>query len=169
MFQRLIKFNFAVGRIDFGLLVFRIGMFGNLFIRQGIEKFTGFSRFAKIMPDPFHIGHPASFAIAMISDDICSILLILGLATRWVGLFTLSTLFVAFAFVNDFQFLNGGPTSWAGHGEGIVSYMVSLVVIIITGPGRFSIDELLRKSFAPASAGTAENRAPRSVQIPTVT
>jgi len=95
------------------------------------------------IPDPLHIGEAGSSAFAMISDSFCSILLLIGLMTRWASLFVLMTLIVAWSLVDRFAYFGHG---WIPeHGEGTVVYMATLVAVLIAGPGRYSIDALLKE------------------------
>jgi DoxX len=52
-----------------------------LFTKHGLEKLMHFSQMAQHFPDPLHIGSHPSLAFALLSDAICSILVMLGFAT----------------------------------------------------------------------------------------
>ena len=127
------------GQGPIGLAVLRIGTGVTLFLRHGWEKQP--MHWAQLMarfPDPIHIGAKPSFLIAFLADFICAFLLVLGVGTRWVALFCLANIFVAWAFVHHFSFFGKGPGS--DHGELIVLYLVALLAIVIAGPGALSID-----------------------------
>jgi putative oxidoreductase len=86
-------------------------------------------------PNPLHLGPAPSLVIALISDAICSILVLLGLGTRWAALYIICNVFVAWGFVHHFQFfVRGAP------GEVIGLYIAGFLAIAIMGPGRFSLD-----------------------------
>jgi uncharacterized membrane protein YphA (DoxX/SURF4 family) len=69
-----------------------------------------YSEMVTRFPDPFHIGTHASLAIALVSDGICSVHAVLGLATRWSALIISANVFVAWATVVHFQFFGRGVT-----------------------------------------------------------
>lgn len=124
---------------DLALLVLRVGVGVTLFLRHGVEKLVNFSAMAPHFPNPIHIGATTGLVIALISDSICSLLVAMGLATRWAALFSFCNIAVAWAFVHHFQFF--GRTG--EHGELIVLYLAAMAAIFLTGGGKFSLDHLL--------------------------
>ena len=124
---------------DGGLLALRlIGVFP-LLLRHGLEKVFTFSAMAAHFPDPWHIGPVPSLLFAMLSDAICSLLVIVGLATRWAALICLINISVAWAFVHHFQFFGRG----GDHGELIVLYIGIMLTLLLAGAGKYSVDALL--------------------------
>jgi putative oxidoreductase len=125
---------------DAGLLALRVAGVLPLLLKHGLEKVFTFSAMAAHFPDPLHIGPVPSLLFAMLSDAICTVLLILGLATRWAALVCLINLGVAWAFVHHFQFFGRG----ADHGEVMVVYMAIMLTLLLAGAGKYSMDALLR-------------------------
>jgi putative oxidoreductase len=123
---------------DIGLLVLRLTTGISLFVRHGIEKIAHFSAMSAHFPDPIHIGRVPTFMIALISDSICSLLIALGIATRWAALFAFCNIAVAWALVHHFRF---GPR--AGQGELMVIYLGALASIALTGGGGCALGHLL--------------------------
>jgi uncharacterized membrane protein YphA (DoxX/SURF4 family) len=64
---------------------------------------------------------------------------VLGIATRWVALFCLCNILVAWALVHRFAFLGRGAGE---HGEVIVLYLVSLLTLVLTGSSALSLGGL---------------------------
>lgn len=126
-------------RTDFGLLILRVVAFAPLFLKHGTEKLFRFQHMAQHFPNPLHIGAAPSLTFALISDGICSALLILGLATRWAALITFVNIFVAWAFVHHFVLF--GPQG--DHGEVIVLYLAAAATLFFAGAGRFSLDRFI--------------------------
>lgn len=141
MIKRFISGRFMPTNTDIGLLALRVGMFLNLFIRHGWEKFAEYDFLSTHIPDPLHIGVKGSFFAAMIADSILSIFLIFGFATRLSALFVLSTLVVAWTLVDKFAYI--GHRQWSEHGEVTLAYIAALVAVIVMGPGRYSVDAQL--------------------------
>ena len=126
---------------DAGLLALRITVASPLLIKHGLEKVFMFSAMAQHFPDPIHIGPVASLVVAMVADFVCTILLVVGLATRWAALFSLGNLLVAWAFVHHFVFFG----EEGGHGELIVVYMGVMLALALAGAGRYSLDYALTR------------------------
>jgi putative oxidoreductase len=125
---------------DWGLLGLRIWFGLSLFLKHGWEKPTNFAQMAHHFPNSLHVGPVPGLLFALISDAICSILVMLGLATRWAALWSFVNIFIAWSFVHHFQLFGKG----ADHGEAIVLYLGGFLALLIMGPGRFSLDRKLR-------------------------
>ena len=136
MMKRLFAGQLFPSATDVGILVLRVVVGIALFLRHGVEKLAHFSTMAAHFPNPIHIGAVPSLVIALISDSICSLLVVVGLATRWAALFSCCNMAVALAFVHHFQFF--GPKG--DHGELIVVYLGSMAALFFTGGGRYSVD-----------------------------
>ena len=126
---------------SFGLLILRVSVYGILFLKHGAEKIFTFRQVLPHFKDPIHIGPLPSLIIAMISDGICSLLVILGLGTRWAVAFQFCNLFVAWAFVDHFGLLQKGLQA----GEPKLLYMACCLALFFAGAGRYSLDALIEK------------------------
>src|SRR5215470_12893851 len=124
--------------ISFGLLVLRVGAL-SLFLKHGIEKLTGYSTMVQHFPDPIHIGAHASLAFALLSDGICSVLVMMGLATRLAAAVILVNILTAFFFVHHAAYFS------ERHVELVATYIIIFLTLLFTGPGRFSIDARLKR------------------------
>ncbi len=124
---------------DGGLLLLRLFFGGALFLKHGWEKPTHFAQMAAHFPDPIHIGPVPSLVIALVSDSVCTLLIVLGLATRWAALFAFGNILVAWALVHHFQFFGHG----SDHGELCVLYLGAFLTLVLTGAGRYSLDAKL--------------------------
>ena len=141
MFKKLLLFKAMPTRTDVGLLALRLLVGVSLFVHHGLEKLFGFSRMAAHFPNPLHIGVVPSLLFATLSDGICSVLLVLGLATRWAAIVVFINLFVVFAFVHHFVFFGRA----GGEGELLVLYLGAVIALFLAGPGKYSIDGQLKK------------------------
>jgi len=57
-----------------------------MFFNHGIEKLAHFKDIASGFPDPLGIGQPVSLALVMFAEVVGSLLLIMGLVTRFAAL-----------------------------------------------------------------------------------
>jgi putative oxidoreductase len=141
MLARFLNARFVPSSCDAGLLVLRIGTGLILFLRHGWEKVSLLTLINLHFPDPLHIGHSTSWVLAMTSDGICSLLIILGVATRWLSLWCFVNIFVAWSLVHHFSFVGKSPG--ADHGELIALYLSALIALMVAGPGRYSVDAMV--------------------------
>ena len=141
MIGRILNAKFVPKSTDAGLLLLRVGAGLILFLRHGWEKVSLLTLINPKFPDPLHIGHNTTWVLAMLSDGICSLLIILGVGTRWLSLYCFFNIFIAWALVHHFTFLGKSPG--ADHGELIALYLVAFAALMVAGPGRYSIDALV--------------------------
>lgn len=132
--RKLLQLSFVPRSVDCALLLLRIWLGGTLFLKHGLEKLTGFSQMAAHFPDPLHIGAVPSLIFALISDGICSILIVLGVATRLAALIVAINTAVAFVFVHHARFFG------QGNGELPWLYLGGALTLLLAGPGRHSVD-----------------------------
>lgn len=142
MFRKFLLSKAFSPRPGCGLLALRLSTALPLFLKHGTEKLFRFQHMAQHFPDPLHIGVIPSLIFATLSDGICSLLLIVGLATRWAALIIFINIFVAFAFVHHFQVF--GPQG--DHGEVMILYLGATFALFMAGPGKYSIDGAIDKS-----------------------
>jgi putative oxidoreductase len=152
MFKKLLLFKFAPANIDAGLLALRIVACVSIFIKHGYVKLFHFSTEAAAMNSRGHaaplLGITLTVLIAAFGDGFCSLLMLLGFATRWAALYMLGVLSVAWGMALHFAYFPGTPGTdyaTATHGEMIVAYCASMLLLVCAGAGRYSIDRLLDK------------------------
>jgi putative oxidoreductase len=125
------------GSANFALLVLRLWIGLEMLLVHGADKLAHFNVYAPKFLDPFGIGSPASLALSVFAEFFVSILIILGLVTRWSALVLVINMTVAFIGVHK------GALSGQGSGELAFLYLMAYVVLLIAGPGRFSADKVL--------------------------
>ena len=134
--KRLFKVEHHSSNVDIALLILRV-VIGVLMLVHGFPKMlTLFS--GEPIQFPALIGTPAlSLGLAVFAEVICSVLIILGLGTRLATIPLIITMLVAVLLVH-------GADPFAKQEMGI-HYLVSYVVLLITGSGKYSIGQLLNK------------------------
>ena len=122
---------------DTALLILRV-ITGTVLIHHGFEKLANIENFADAFVRPLHLPFPIFLSyVAAFSEIGGSWLLILGLATRFGALAIVGTISVAIyhalvtAGFNIFLL------------ELLLLYFASSTCIALTGPGNFSIDEVI--------------------------
>jgi putative oxidoreductase len=122
---------------NFALLLLRLWIGFEMLLIHGLDKLAHFDAHAQKFPDPFGIGPTASLALSVFAEFFVSILIILGLLTRWSALVLIINMTVAFIGVHK------GALSGQGSGELAFLYLMAYVVLFLAGPGRFSADKIL--------------------------
>jgi len=142
-----------------GLLGLRL-LLGWEYFESGREKFLGENWFADIQgqfPYPFSIVPPAiSWQMATWFELIGGIALVIGLGTRFFGVSLFVLTIVAIAAVH-------WPAEWMTFGNLLQGYVITdqgrgnfklpvifmamLLPLILSGPGKLSVDALIRRSM----------------------
>jgi len=131
----LIRLSFVPHVNNLALLTLRVLVGTSLFLRHGLEKVSGFSQMVQHFPDPLHMGAHWSLTCALLSDAVCSLLLVVGLGTRWAALVIAVNTGVAFTLVHRMHL------SGEHNGELAWMYLAVALTLFMTGAGRFSIDQ----------------------------
>ena len=134
--KKILLFSFIPVNVDVALLILRLWMGLGLLAKHGIEKFTNFSQMQQHFPDPLHVGSTFSLTFALLSDGICSLMIMLGLATRLAALVIVINLFIVFLMLHQFSFAKE-------HAELVYVFMGGFLIIFIAGAGKYSIDQKL--------------------------
>lgn len=121
-----------------GLLVLRLGSAGLMIGGHGLPKLLDFSLKLERFPDPLGVGSTASLSLALFAELFCSIAVALGLATRIAAVPLVVTMLVAAFVVHA-----GDPL---GRRELALLYAVAFSALILTGPGRLSLDQLIGRA-----------------------
>lgn len=123
----------------FGLLLLRVFLGLALLLGHGLGKWSKLFGSDEIQfADPFGVGAVPSLALAVFAEVICALLLALGLLTRWSLIPLIITMLVAIFAVHISDGFGGM--------EKALLYGVGFIALLLTGPGKFSVDALLRKS-----------------------
>lgn len=126
---------------DFALLIFRLTLGFVLLYGHGAGKLsTIFSGQEIQFMDPIGIGATPSFYMAAFAEGICSILLILGLFSRFASLmltvnFIVIFIFHAFIIKDGFEIL-----------ELRFLYLLPFIALTCSGGGKYALDHLFFKN-----------------------
>jgi putative oxidoreductase len=119
---------------DLALLALRVWFGGMLFLLHGWMKVQMWSQLSPKFADPFGLGSPASLALSMFAEVICSSLLVLGLFTRFAALVCIINMTTAFITGH------GARLTGAHNGELAFLYLGVFIALLLAGPGRYSMD-----------------------------
>ncbi|UCC79552.1 MAG: DoxX family protein [Candidatus Zixiibacteriota bacterium] len=124
-----------------GLLVLRVTVGLMMAFGHGLGKLVSYGVRAANFPDPFGIGSPVSLGMVVFAEFFCSLALVLGFLTRSAAIpLIIAMLVAAFVIHGDDPF---------GRKELALMYLASFVVILIAGPGKYSLDRLFSRKQMP--------------------
>ncbi|MBW3564152.1 MAG: DoxX family protein [Acidobacteria bacterium] len=137
-----------------GLLTLRVGIAGFLMTHGWGKLQMILDDQYEMMGDPIGIGNVASLWLLMFAELICGGLVVIGLATRIAAIPPIIAMGVA-AFVahgTDPWTMSEGARlffeelseSWASKQPALM-FLVVFLTLALTGPGRYSLDELIRR------------------------
>jgi putative oxidoreductase len=129
-----------------GLLILRVA-FGGMMLVHGIPKLMGFGAMAGQFPDPLGMGSQLSLILAIGAEVGCSLLLILGLGTRFAAVPLAITMLVALFAVH-------ANDPWKVK-ELAAVYLAAYASLVFTGPGQFSLDYLFTRNKSVPSKENA--------------
>lgn len=112
---------------------------GAAFMSHGWQKLMQFDDLAQSFPDPLGIGSQASLILALFAELACPVGFIFGFLYRLALIPMITTMAVAFFAIH-------GADPFAVR-ELAFLYLVVFILLWITGPGRYSIDSLIKKAI----------------------
>ena len=121
---------------DLGLLLLRI-VLAVLMMTHGWSKFLHYTEKASSWPDPLGVSSPVSLLLTIFAELICSCFLLLGLFTRPALIPLIFTMVVVVFVIHGKDDLTTR--------EHALSFLVPYLALYLTGPGRFSVDGLLKR------------------------
>ncbi|MFL2611188.1 MAG: DoxX family protein [Flavobacteriaceae bacterium] len=135
--------NFPKNTLDFTSLIARISTGTLMFYLHGLGKITsGYDRWERLGKTITDVIGVDSMAIplglmASISESILAIFILVGFYTRTSTFFLGFTMMVAF---NKHLFSEGLKS-----GEMALLYLILCIIIFLLGPGKYSIDRLIKR------------------------
>jgi putative oxidoreductase len=123
-------------------LLLRVG-FGILMIpSHGYAKIMHFQQYKTDFVNFMGLSMEASLSLAVFAEFFCSILIIIGLGTRFAVIPLIFTVLVILS-VHNWELI--------GEHELATAFLIAYLAILILGPGAYSLDGLIRKRFTSIS------------------
>lgn len=134
--KNLFSSRIAIGATNFALLFLRLSI-SVLMVPHGWDKLMNYTTM-KTQFMPF-MGLPptASLGLVIFAEFFCSILLALGLATRLAAFTLVINMSVALFMAHAGDVFGKGQTA--------ALFLIPYLVLLITGPGAYSVDALINK------------------------
>ncbi|WP_226389776.1 DoxX family protein [Penaeicola halotolerans] len=120
---------------DIGLLILRVAA-GAMMMTHGYAKLDNFSTLKDVFGDPIGLGPFVSLLLTIFAEFICSILVMVGFATRFALIPLIITMVVA-------VFVVHGGDPFAKKELGLI-YLSMYGTLMLLGPGKLSIDNMIK-------------------------
>lgn len=138
--KQLFNTNFNHSALNLMFLLLRVAI-GGFMLTHGYGKLQSALAGGEIQfMDPFGFGQAASLYLAVFAEFFCSILLILGLATRLATIPLIITMLVAILIAH-------GSDPFEKK-ELALHYFVVYFVILICGAGKYSLDYYINRNLS---------------------
>lgn len=121
---------------DLGLLILRL-LSGSVLLTHGYPKFQKIMQGDLKFGNPLGLGEIPSLYLSTFAEFLCAILVIIGLYTRLALIPLMINMSVAFFIVHSADAF--------GIKELALLFLGMFIVLFLTGPGRYSVDNKLDK------------------------
>lgn len=118
-----------------GLIALRVIAGFNLLYNHGLGKLMSFGEEAATFDNPIGLGPVLSMVLTVFAEFFCSLALILGLTTRLAAIPLVITMIVIVFYVHI-------SDPFADMELGLL-YLSSFTMILLVGPGRYSLDAVI--------------------------
>lgn len=134
--KKLLSIKYSPNAFNTAMLLFRVCI-GILMMSHGFSKLLGFGKNHSEFMNFLGMGSTVSYVLVIFAEFFCALFLVIGIFTRLSCVPLVIAMAVALFKANDGQMFGDGETS--------AIYLVSFIVILLLGPGKFSIDGLAGK------------------------
>ena len=135
--KKLFSTKVSESTLSVALFILRVGVGSLMMIQHGLGKLQNFGAKANSFSDPLGIGSTTSLSLVIFAEFFCAAFIILGLFTRLAAIPLVIAMGVALFSAHKGEFF--------GEGENAGMFLICFVTILLTGPGRFSLDRLIGK------------------------
>ena len=135
--KQLFLSRISIGATNFALFVLRVAT-SILMIPHGYDKLVKFSAMKTQFMPFMGLNSATTLGLVVFAELFCSILLVLGFATRLATIPLIINMVVALVIVL------GGDVF--GKGEPAALFLIPYIVLLFTGPGAYSIDAMIKKT-----------------------
>lgn len=131
--KSLLELKFLPRNNDIALLLLRVWLGGSMLALHGWPKLQKLISGNHKFEDPLNIGQLESLSVAVATEVVCSLLLILGLFGRLSALMLAGTMGVAWVATHKMKL------SGVGSGELAYIYLAGFLAILLAGSGKYSV------------------------------
>lgn len=133
--KKFFSISYTSGAFNVAMLLLRIGL-GVLLIPHGYDKLVHFTKYSRDFMNFLGLGGNVSLALVVFAEFFCPIFLIIGLFSRLVVIPLIINMCVALFIAHKADFF--------GDGEHAALYLAGFIVLLLCGPGKASVDGMMR-------------------------
>lgn len=134
--KKLFSVSVAPTSLNISLFILRVGICV-LMIPHGYDKLVHFAAMKASFPPFIGLSSTVSLSLSVFAEFFCAALVILGLFTRLALIPLVINMAVALYIAHGGDFF--------GKGQAAALFLLPFIVLLITGPGRYSVDGLINK------------------------
>ncbi|MBS1598660.1 MAG: DoxX family protein [Bacteroidetes bacterium] len=135
--RRIFSTGYTETAFNLATFVLRVACGLLLCLNYGIMKLTHFSEMQHTFFDPLHVGHKWSLILTIVLEIFAAILVVLGLFTRIAAFLLVVEMGIIIFLLHHSQSFD--------HQENAILFLAGFFVILMVGPGRFSVDAMAGK------------------------
>jgi putative oxidoreductase len=143
--KTLFNKSLQLGNTDFAVLFIRVSI-ASLMLTHGLPKLANLlSGEPVVFASVFGMSQTLSLSLAVFAEVFCSILILIGLGTRFAAIPLIITMAIAAFYIHA-----ADPFSTK---EMAVLYLLGFFFVLIVGGGKYSLDNIIAKQYLnPAKA-----------------
>lgn len=128
--------QYSTVSFNLAMLILRLGV-GVLLFPHGYSKLVNFAARKENFMNFMGLGSTTSLVLIIIAEVVCGVLIIIGLFTRYAVIPPLIGMLVVVFMVNSGDVFGKGETS--------ALFAIGCLVLLLVGPGKISMDAVLKK------------------------
>lgn len=133
--KSILSIRYSTGAFNLAMLILRIGV-GGLLLPHGYSKLVRFAELRTKFMDFMGLGSTTSLVLIIFAEFFCSILIIMGLFTRFAVIPPLIGMLVVVFMAHSGDIF--------GKGESGSLFAIGCMVLLLLGPGKASIDGMMK-------------------------
>lgn len=143
--NKIFNTNYNHRTLDLVIFILRVSI-ALLMLSHGIGKLNMLLAGGEIQfPDPIGVGATASLCLAVFAEVFCSVLILIGLATRLAVIPLIVTMLIAVLVIHG---ADGLEKQEAG-----LHYLLVYIALLFAGSGSISFDNLISRKLARSRRG----------------
>ena len=138
MIKKILSTKINDSQVNIALLILRVTA-GVLMAHHGYQKLSNFASIEPKFMEFLGLNKSISLGLVVFAEFFCSLLLIAGLATRFVLVPLIITMIVAVFSAHGGDIFGDGQTAFL--------YLAIYITLLLKGAGKYSLDNLLFSKF----------------------
>jgi putative oxidoreductase len=134
--KKLLSINYSATAFNISFLLLRVVMGITMCVNHGYDKLVHFADRKEKFVNFLGLGSTTTLALVVFAEFFCAIFITIGLFTR----FTVIPLVIAMGYA----FFKSHHSQLFGDGEHAALYLSGFLAILLCGPGRISIDGMIK-------------------------